>query len=145
MGLWLIIKEKYRGGLGAQSLRGHLTAFFCGLILLLGPSVPVFAAHPLITDDTSTQGQGKFQLEVNGEYSHDHDGDTTEDLFEIGTIISYGLMDALDLVVGSPLPTREDKGTGAPKTPRGGSRMYQWKSNGGFSRSQAGAWPSSQG
>lgn len=27
-----------------------------------------FAAHPLITDDTGTQGQGKFQLEVNGEW-----------------------------------------------------------------------------
>ena len=36
----------------------------------------VFAAHPLITDDTGTQGKGKFQLEVNGEYAHeDEDGE----------------------------------------------------------------------
>lgn len=29
------------------------------------------AAHPLITDDTGTQGKAKFQLEVTGEASND--------------------------------------------------------------------------
>ena len=30
-----------------------------------------WAAHPLITDDTGTQGKGKFQLELNGQYDRD--------------------------------------------------------------------------
>ena len=28
-----------------------------------------FGAHPLITDDTGTQGKRKFQLEVNSEFN----------------------------------------------------------------------------
>lgn len=30
-----------------------------------------YAAHPLITDDTGTQGKGKFQIEVNSEFAYD--------------------------------------------------------------------------
>ena len=30
-----------------------------------------FGAHPLITDDTGTQGKGKFQLEMNGKAARD--------------------------------------------------------------------------
>ena len=29
------------------------------------------AAHPLITDDTGTQGRGKSQIEANAEYAYD--------------------------------------------------------------------------
>lgn len=29
-----------------------------------------FAAHPLITDDTATQGKGKFRIEVNSEFTY---------------------------------------------------------------------------
>jgi len=38
---------------------------FVALLLIAYPS---WAAHPLITDDTGTQGKGKFQLELNGQY-----------------------------------------------------------------------------
>jgi hypothetical protein len=34
---------------------------FVALLLIVCPS---WAAHPLITDDTGTQGKGKFQLEM---------------------------------------------------------------------------------
>ena len=54
-----------------------------------------FAAHPLITDDTGTQGQGKFQLEVNGEFGHDReklDGvETIESSAGLETVLSGGL------------------------------------------------------
>jgi len=36
-----------------------------GLAITLLTAGVAFGAHPLITDDTGTQGKGKFQLEVN--------------------------------------------------------------------------------
>jgi hypothetical protein len=41
---------------------------FSAILLIASPS---WAAHPLITDDTGTQGKGKFQLELNGQYDWD--------------------------------------------------------------------------
>jgi hypothetical protein len=65
-----------------------------------------FAAHPLITDDTGTQGKGKFQVEVNSELNCDREkeeGVTTKQTGgEIGTIFSYGILDDIDIVVGMP-------------------------------------------
>ncbi len=62
----------------------------------------VFAAHPLITDDTGTQGKGKFQLEVNGEYAHEDENGVTEDATEIATMLSFGIVDNVDVVLGIP-------------------------------------------
>ncbi|MEW6108018.1 MAG: transporter [Nitrospirota bacterium] len=57
-----------------------------------------FAAHPLITDDTGTQGKNRFQLEVNGEYANDN-GDS---LAEISASFSAGLTEKIDFVLGLP-------------------------------------------
>ena len=65
-----------------------------------------FAAHPLITDDTGTQGTGKFQVELNGEYGSDRetssDVETVERSIEAGITISYGLTETIDVVIGAP-------------------------------------------
>jgi hypothetical protein len=66
----------------------------------------VFAAHPLITDDTGTQGKGKFLLEVNNEVNYAKESEagvkskTTGG--EVGTILSYGIIDNVDIVLGIP-------------------------------------------
>jgi hypothetical protein len=66
----------------------------------------VFAAHPLITDDTGTQGKGKFLLEVNGEVNYDKESEagvkskTTGG--DVGTILSYGIIDSVDIILGIP-------------------------------------------
>lgn len=66
----------------------------------------VFAAHPLITDDTGTQGKGKFLLEVNSEVNYDKESEagvkskTTGG--GVGTILSYGIIDNVDIVLGIP-------------------------------------------
>lgn len=72
----------------------------------------VFAAHPLITDDTGTQGRGKFQLEVNSGFNYDKERTYDEDAeewitekqtgVEIATILSYGITDNIDIVLGIP-------------------------------------------
>jgi hypothetical protein len=78
-----------------------------------------YAAHPLITDDTGTQGKGKFQLEINGETSYDKARERGEDTGEHITLketggemaaaLSYGITDAADLVLGLPYQWSKSK------------------------------------
>lgn len=70
-------------------------------------STNAYAAHPLITDDTGTQGKRKFQIEINSEFSTDkgRENRVSEQVTsgEAGTTLSYGIADTIDLVVGLPL------------------------------------------
>lgn len=58
------------------------------------------AAHPLITDDAGTQGQGKFQLEFNGQNDYDREEGIQTEKTIGGAMISYGVIDPLDMVIG---------------------------------------------
>jgi hypothetical protein len=49
---------------------GHVSKVLFVSIFLLFHTV-AWGAHPLITDDAGTQGKGKFQIEVNGQYDSD--------------------------------------------------------------------------
>ena len=60
------------------------------------------AMHPLITDDAGTQGKGKFQLEVNGEYGQDKDNGVTTNTTQIVSTLSYGISDPIDIVLSVP-------------------------------------------
>lgn len=78
---------------------------FCiGLHFLI--CAPAWAAHPLITDDTGTQGKGKFQLEVNGQYDSDKETVNSASVKSTGgqaaAALSYGIIDNADLVLGVP-------------------------------------------
>ena len=80
-----------------------VSLILCSVLL-----VPVvsWAAHPLITDDTGTQGKGKFQVEVNGEYDTDRENtggvSEKETGGQIATTLSYGIVDGADFVLGIP-------------------------------------------
>lgn len=69
-------------------------------------ATPLHAAHPLITDDTGTQGKGKFQLELNSEFSNEKENGDGVSIKESGgeaaATLSYGLSDTIDLVAGLP-------------------------------------------
>jgi hypothetical protein len=79
-------------------------------------STAAFAAHPLITDDTGTQGKGKMQLEINGETGYDkerEDGVTIKAReSEIAAAFSYGIRDNIDIVIGLPYVWIEEKENG---------------------------------
>jgi hypothetical protein len=73
------------------------------VILLLGLGLSeAHAAHPLITDDTGTQGKRKAQFEVVGEYEHVNKDGVTTDTLVVPTVpvLSYGITDATDIVLG---------------------------------------------
>jgi len=69
------------------------------------------AAHPLITDDTGTQGKGKFLVELNGQASYDS-MDSVDDTgakrevksreTELKANFTYGVMENVDVILGVP-------------------------------------------
>lgn len=61
-----------------------------------------FAMHPLITDDAGTQGGGKFQVEINGQYDHDIQNGVHSKVTGVNAILTYGVVDSVDFVVGVP-------------------------------------------
>lgn len=62
----------------------------------------VWAAHPLVTEDTGTQGRGKYQLEVQFERGRDVEGDTTEKSSSLATVLAYGFHERADLMLTLP-------------------------------------------
>jgi hypothetical protein len=85
------------------------------VMVLLWPCM-VFAAHPLITDDAGTQGKGKSQVEVNGQY--DSDTETVDGVSikttggEAAIALTYGIIDSIDLAVGIPYQWIREKDDG---------------------------------
>lgn len=78
----------------------YVVVVMCLMIGLLCSSVN--AAVPLITDDTGTQGKGKFQLELAGEYAHDKKEGVTNKDSTCSAAITYGLADTIDVVLSVP-------------------------------------------
>ncbi|MEM5785950.1 MAG: transporter [Syntrophobacteraceae bacterium] len=72
------------------------------LIVLLAAGTG-FAAHPLVTDDTGTQGTGKFQVELLYEYERVEGGGVTDTGNSFDFVFTGGLTDTVDLVLGIPL------------------------------------------
>lgn len=81
-----------------------IKGLFVGLCLL-GHTV-AWGAHPLITDDTGTQGKGRFQIELNGQYDSDRETINGASLeftgSEVATTLSYGIIENADLVMSLP-------------------------------------------
>ncbi len=88
-----------------------LISFALGLFVNLA-----YAAHPLVTDDAGTMGKGSFQIELNSEFVFDKEtvGGITTKLRggELSTILTYGITDNIDIVLGLPYKwekTKEDE------------------------------------
>jgi hypothetical protein len=101
--------------------------FFLALALLCGifsTAAPAWAAHPLITDDAGTQGKGKFQLEVNGQYDSDKDamdGVSTEITGgRVATTLSYGVTEGADLALSLPYQWRKKMEDGVTTSDQNG-------------------------
>ncbi|MGA3083210.1 MAG: transporter [Thermodesulfobacteriota bacterium] len=73
--------------------------FFVSLIL--GCCFTSLAAIPLITNDTGTQGKGKFQLEFLGEYAHERE-EIVNDKGAFSSTLTYGIADPVDIAISIP-------------------------------------------
>jgi hypothetical protein len=94
--------------------RVRLRLHICGLVVLgLLASGPVFAAIPLITDDAGTQGKGKFQLELSGEYGHDEGESATDKTSQLSATLTYGIIGPVDIVLSIPYQAWHTDGPGS--------------------------------
>ncbi len=80
---------------------GRVAAALCGVALLAGMP-PARAAHPLLTEDTGTQGEGNFQLELMVDKTRDHAPGIKVRELQTAAVLSYGLRENLDLQLGQP-------------------------------------------
>jgi len=87
----------------------HLLACGCvGALALV--AVGARAAHPLITEDTGTQGAGRYQLEVFAEEGKERV--TRRDREVYTGVLSYGIAETADVQVGLPLYRSGPDGVG---------------------------------
>jgi hypothetical protein len=78
------------------------TKLAAGLLpLFLAAALDAQAAHPLITEDTGTQGAGRYQLEVFAEELEERG--TRRDVEVYTGVLSYGIAETADVQVGVPL------------------------------------------
>lgn len=73
-------------------------------MLLLAAMLPgiCFAAHPLASDDTGTQGASGMQFELNTDAARRSDGPTLTRNQQINATLTYGLTDTLDVALNLP-------------------------------------------
>jgi hypothetical protein len=65
-------------------------------------TVPAFGAHPLLTDDTITQGKGKTQIEMSYQYDSNNDDGSKTEISRPQVQLTYGILDPLDVIVAVP-------------------------------------------
>jgi hypothetical protein len=105
--------QRGRGIMRSATLSGWRSV---ALVLALLPAAPSFAAHPLITEDTDTQGRGNGQLELTVEYGHDEAADAEENAADFAGVLTYGLRDNLDLLLTIPYARADTLENGATRT-----------------------------
>lgn len=88
-------------------MKTSVTCSFAILVVALSAGA-ARAAHPLVTDDTGTQGSGNHQLEVNTDRAR-HAGISSQ---SAAVTYTYGLRDALDAFITLPGATTSPSGIG---------------------------------
>ncbi|MCX5812238.1 MAG: transporter [Proteobacteria bacterium] len=89
---------------------------FLIVLVLFGTA---FAGRPLITDDTGTQGKGKYLLELGGEYSTDNDEGVRVNKKTIGLELDYGIKDNIDFIISSGYQNFQINNEGITSSPEG--------------------------
>jgi hypothetical protein len=72
------------------------------LFLCFQQPMQALGGHPLITEDTGTQGTGNSQLELTYELGHDQDAITKTRGHSLGIVLAYGLTENTDVIFALP-------------------------------------------
>jgi hypothetical protein len=92
---------------GDNPVKKTVLSFFSTFLFTI-ISTACLSAIPLITDDTGTQGKGKFQIEILGEYSKDKEHEPETEVWlesqqnAVTASITYGIADPVDIVFSVP-------------------------------------------
>lgn len=74
----------------------------CLALSVVLPSPVAYAAHPLQSDDTGTQGSSHWQLEVNTDHYRTRQDGGTARVQMANATLTYGATDTLDIAVNLP-------------------------------------------
>jgi hypothetical protein len=86
--------------------------------MILGYYFQSVAAIPLLTDDTETQGKGKLQLELLGEYANDRE-EIISDKGAFLATLTYGIADPVDIAINIPYQSWRSSDSGLETTGSG--------------------------
>lgn len=86
----------------SQPMKITTRAAVFALIFFARCPATAWAGHPLLTEDTATQGAGRYQLEMTHDLSTRQDADARTRFWRINGILSVGLTDALDVIATLP-------------------------------------------
>jgi hypothetical protein len=107
------IRESRHQSIKVQGLRLFLVFVFSLITFHFSLTTISHAKDILITNDTGTQGKGNFLIEVNSEFTYDKEtavGVTTKETGgELATILSYGIIDNVDIILGLPYQWKKTK------------------------------------
>jgi hypothetical protein len=81
----------------AKKLAGILGPIFFALW-----PMTALGGHPLLTEDTGTQGAGHYQLELTYDSNHQEDSDTESREQIVNAVLSIGILENLDYIVTLP-------------------------------------------
>ena len=81
-----------------------------GLVLSATWPAKGFAGHPLLTEDTGTQGAGNFQLELTYDQGDTKNPDTKTREQSANAVLSIGLTDELDAIFSLPYERISERG-----------------------------------
>lgn len=106
------------------------TRLAAAAVLAAGFVPSVEAAHPLLTEDTGTQGDGKYQLELMVDKTRDNPPGVTVRELQTTAVLSYGLLENADLQIGLPAlrqHTHDAGGRHARRGPLDASLDLKWR------------------
>lgn len=107
----------------AARARGAIRSARDGVVVFACWTGTAFAAHPLLTEDTGTQGTGRAQLELTHDLSHAKDGVSDIRLRRFNAVLSVGLAENLDVIAGLPYERLTERVGAADVTKNGVSDM----------------------
>ena len=86
----------------AASPKTRLPALLAAAVLMLAPPAhEARAAHPLVSDDTGTQGAGRWQFEANSDHTRVRDAGVTLWAREYNLALTHGVTQSVDIAVNA--------------------------------------------
>ncbi len=82
-----------------------------------------WGAHPLLTEDTGTQGAGHYQIELTHDLNRAKDGSCDMRDQSINTVLSMGLTENLDIIAALPHERQTDRMVATAPTVKGFADM----------------------
>ena len=88
-------------------------------IIILMITQAAYALHPLNTDDTGTEGKGRWKLQVHGKWEHNEADGVVEDASKTKASVTVGVAENIDIEVGQPYKFKRKDDNGAESKTNG--------------------------